>query len=51
MRIFNRVAGYISHLAARRRYRHTERVIAALPAEVLKDIGWPGKARGLDAER
>jgi len=50
MRIFRRVAGYISHLSARRRYRHTERVISALPVDVLKDIGWPGAARGVDGD-
>jgi len=51
MRIFSRVAGYIFHFSARRRYRHTERVISALPVEVLKDIGWPGTARGVESDR
>jgi hypothetical protein len=42
------VAAYVIELDRRRRFRTTERMIGALPAEVQKDIGWPGSARGLD---
>ncbi len=45
------VAAYLGDLERRRRHRRTERMIGALPAEMLKDIGWPGSARGLDEER
>lgn len=42
------LAAYVGELERRRRYRNTERMIGALPAEVQKDIGWPGSARGAD---
>lgn len=44
------IANYVGDLERRRRYRETERLIGALPAEVQKDIGWPGSARGTEAD-
>lgn len=47
MLIVTRLRRYVSLFAERRRYRSTERLMANLPLEVRKDIGWPGSARGL----
>jgi len=51
MMMLNEVRRLLSDLAARRRHRRSERIIAALPVEILKDIGWPGCAGGLPERR
>ena len=48
MNIVSTFVTWIGELERRRVYRRTERMIGALPAEVQKDIGWPGSARGVD---
>ena len=45
--MLTRLRRYVSRFSERRRYRYTERLMANLPLEVRKDIGWPGSARGL----
>ena len=42
------VARFIGELERRRTYRNTERLIGALPADIRKDIGWPGSAQGIE---
>jgi len=48
MSIITAVRQYIGEIDRRRRYYRTERLVRSLPPEVLKDIGWPGSADGLD---
>jgi len=42
---------YLGELERRRRFRLTRRMIDGMPAEMLKDIGWPGAADGIDEAR
>lgn len=42
---------YFQRLAARQRHMRTQTMIASLPEEILKDIGWPGAANGLCLKR
>jgi hypothetical protein len=51
MNILTAMRDYIGELERRRRFYRTERLVRGLPPEVLKDIGWPGSAEGLDQDR
>jgi len=51
MNIFREIRAYLGNLERRRRFYRTERLVRGLPADVLKDIGWPGTADGLDGSR
>lgn len=51
MTIVSAVQDYFGEFRRRRRFHRTERLIRSLPPEVLKDIGWPGNATGLDDPR
>ena len=49
MGILSSIRTYVSQLGARRDHYRTERLIRSLPSDVQKDIGWPGRASGLEA--
>lgn len=51
MNLLNAISSYIGGLERRRRFYRTERLVRSLPPEVLKDIGWPGSADGLERDR
>ena len=51
MSILNSVRTYIGELERRRRFYRTERLVRGLPRDILKDIGWPGSAEGIDTTR
>ncbi|UUP16042.1 hypothetical protein [Nitratireductor thuwali] len=46
MTIHTRITSYLRRRAALWERRRTERFIQNLPAEVQKDIGWPGSDNG-----
>lgn len=48
MNIVTVIATLIDNIRRRHRYHRTERLLGAMPTEVLKDIGWPGAREGLD---
>lgn len=51
MGILTAMREYVGELDRRRRFYRTERLVRSLPPDVLKDIGWPGSADGLDRDR
>lgn len=51
MNLLSAISSYIAGLERRRRFYRTERMVSSLPPEVLKDIGWPGSAEGLERDR
>ena len=51
MNLLSAVRSYIGDLERRRRFYRTERMVSSLPPEVLKDIGWPGSADGIERNR
>ncbi len=48
MTVLSAFRSYLGELERRRRFRLTRRMIDGMPAEMLKDIGWPGAADGID---
>jgi hypothetical protein len=51
MSIQHSVTEYLRRRAAIWRRRRTERFISALPAEIQKDIGWPGGSEPVRGSR
>lgn len=51
MAVLSAFRSYLGELERRRRFRLTRRMIDAMPSEMLKDIGWPGAAEGIDDTR
>lgn len=48
MTVLSALRGYLGEIERRRRFHRTQRIIGGLPPEMLKDIGWPGVAQGID---
>ncbi|MBO6716499.1 MAG: hypothetical protein JJ913_00940 [Rhizobiaceae bacterium] len=48
MSILSSIGAYVGRINHNRAYYRTERLIRSLPAEVQKDIGWPGIATGIE---
>jgi hypothetical protein len=48
MTVLATLMNYYGALARRRNFARTQRMIGSLPPEVLKDIGWPGAAEGVE---
>lgn len=48
MTLFSAFRFYIGEIERRRLYRRTQAMLHALPPEMLKDIGWPGVAEGIE---
>lgn len=51
MTVLSTLRACLGELERRRRFYLTRRMIGGMPAEMLKDIGWPGAADGIDDVR
>lgn len=48
MAVLTTLRSYLGEIERRRRFYRTQRIMHGMPMEVLKDIGWPGVAEGID---
>jgi hypothetical protein len=48
MTVFTALRSYLGEIERRRRFYRTQRIMSGMPPEMLKDIGWPGAAEGID---